>query len=123
MIKSIGRKLFIVFIISLHGHRAARPIIVFVCHATNFMWVFLRFGIVIGLLGIGASAITYLSYLILIHVIVWLLNNMGTLLLICDHSILRPAANTCPVLPRHYNVGGTVFVLYLSSSSSVITRD
>ena len=85
------------------------------------MRVFLRFGIIIGLLGIGASAITYLSYLVLIHVIVRLLNDMGTLLLICDHSILRPAAHACPVLSGHYDVGGAVFVLYLGSSSSGVT--
>lgn len=122
MIETIRRKLFIVFVISLHGHCAARPIVILACHTTCFMWVFLRFGIVIGLLGIGASTITYLSYLVLIHVIVRLL-HLRTLLLISDHSILRPAAYACPVLSGHYDVGGAVFVLYLGSSSSAVAGD
>ena len=123
MIETIRRKLFIVFVISLHRHCAARPIIILASHATCFMWVFLRFGIVIGLLGIGASTITYLSYLVLIHVIVRLLRHLRTLLLISDHSILRPATHACPVLSGHYDVGGAVFVLYLGSSSSAVAGD
>lgn len=52
-----------------------------------------------------------LSHFVLIDVIIWLLNDLGgALLLIRNISVLGPRTNSSSILPRHYDVGGAIFI-------------